>query len=106
MTQGKMAGAARERLMANDAGAYAAQQIANIDWGTPESAVRQMTVRTLVYSGTEDEYPLPGNHEMSKQSAVLAPNATFVALEGHDHTTAFQESAIVIPYVRAFLGLA
>lgn len=106
MTQGKMADVARERLMANDAGAYAAQQIANIDWGTSESAVRAMTVRTLVYSGTEDEYPLPGNHEMSKKSAAMAPNATFIALEGHDHTTAFQESAVVIPYVREFLGLA
>jgi pimeloyl-ACP methyl ester carboxylesterase len=106
MTQGKMADVARERLMANDAGAYAAQQIANINWGTPESAVREMTVRTLVYSGTEDEYPLPGNHEMSKKSAAMAPNATFLALEGHDHTTAFQESAVVIPYVREFLGLA
>lgn len=105
MTQGKMTDVARERLMANDAGAYAAQQIANIDWGTPESAVREMTVRTLVYSGTKDEYPLPDNHAMSKQSAALAPNATFVALEGHDHTTAFQESAVVIPYVREFLGL-
>jgi pimeloyl-ACP methyl ester carboxylesterase len=65
-----------------------------------------MTVRTLVYSGTEDEYPLPGNHEMSKKSAAMAPNATFIALEGHDHTTAFQESAVVVPYVREFLGLA
>ena len=105
MTQGKMPDVARERLLSNDAEAYAAQQIANIDWGTPESAVREMSVRTLVYSGTEDEYPLPNNHAMSKHSASLAPNATFVALEGHDHTTAFQQSAVVIPYVREFLGL-
>lgn len=105
MTQGKMPDAARDRLLANDAGAYAAQQIANIDWGTPESAVREMTVRTLVYSGTEDEYPLPSNHAMSKESAALAPNATFMALEGHDHTTAFQESAVVVPIVKEFLGL-
>ena len=105
MTQGKMANVARERLLANDPGAYAAQQIANIDWGTPESAVREMKVRTLVYSGTKDEYPLPHNHAMSRESATLAPNATFLALEGHDHTTAFQESAVVIPHVRAFLGL-
>ena len=96
---------ARERLLNNDTGAYAAQQIANIDWGTPESAVRQMKVRTMVYSGTEDEYPLPNNHLMSKRSASLAPNATFVALSGHDHTTAFQQSAVVIPHVREFLGL-
>jgi pimeloyl-ACP methyl ester carboxylesterase len=103
MTQGKMPDVARERLLANDAGAYAAQQIANIDWGTPGSAVRAMSVRTLVYSGTEDEYPLPGNHAMSKESAAMAPNATFIALEGHDHTTAFQESAVVIPHVLRFL---
>lgn len=103
MTQGKMPEVARQRLLNNDAGAYAAQQIANINWGTPESAVRQMTVRTLIYSGTEDEYPLPNNHLMSKYSASLAPNATFVALDGHDHTTAFQQSTVVIPHVQKFL---
>lgn len=41
----------------------------------------------------------------SKRLAALAPDARFVRLEGHDHTTAFQENAAVIPYVREFLGL-
>jgi pimeloyl-ACP methyl ester carboxylesterase len=106
MVRGSMTDVARAALLANDTGAYAAQQIANIDWGVPEADVAAMSVRALVYSGTEDDYPLPDNHAMCKASAALAPNATFVALDGHDHTTAFQESAVVIPHVLRFLGVA
>ena len=62
MDRGPMPEENKRRLMANDGHAYAAQQLANITWGTPESAVRAMTVPALVYSGTEDDYPLPGNH--------------------------------------------
>jgi pimeloyl-ACP methyl ester carboxylesterase len=105
MVRGPMTDVQRAALMANDAEAYAAQQIANIDWGVPEADVRAMSVRTLVYSGTEDDYPLPDNHAMCKASAALAPDATFLALDGHDHTSAFYESAAVVPHVRRFLGL-
>ena len=104
MDRGPMPEDNKKRLMANDPEAYAAQQIANIDWGTPETEVRAMTVPTLVYSGTEDGYPLPDNHEMAKRSASLAPNATFLPLPGYDHMKAFQDSATVIPYVREFLA--
>ena len=104
MDRGPMPEDNKRRLMANDGQAYAAQQIANIDWGTPESDVRAMTVPALVYSGTEDNYPLLGNHEMAKSSALVAPNATFLPLSGYDHGRAFQDSATVIPHVRAFLA--
>ena len=104
MDRGPMPEDNKKRLMANDPEAYAAQQIANIDWGTPEAEVRAMTVRALVYSGTEDDYPLPDNHEMAKRSASLAPKATFLPLPGYDHMKAFQDSAAVIPYVREFLA--
>ena len=104
MDRGPMPEENKRRLMANDGHAYAAQQLANITWGTPESAVRAMTVPALVYSGTHDDYPLPGNHEMAKHSASLAPNATFLPLPGFDHPQAFQDSATVIPHVRKFLA--
>ena len=104
MDRGPMPEENKRRLMANDGHAYAAQQLANIEWGTPESAVRAMTVPALVYSGTHDDYPLPGNHEMAKHSASLAPNATFLPLPGFDHPQAFQDSATVIPHVRKFLA--
>ena len=105
MVNGPMPDAQRAMLMANVAQAYAAQQIANIDWGVPEADLSAMTVRTLVYSGTKDDYPLPDNHAMCRHSASLAPNATFLALAGHDHTTAFYQSADIIPHIRRFLGL-
>ena len=84
--------------------AYAAQQIANIDWGVPEDDVRSMTVPALVYSGANDDYPLPDNHALAKHSASLAPNATFLPLPGFDHGQGFQESATVVPHVREFLA--
>jgi pimeloyl-ACP methyl ester carboxylesterase len=104
MDRGPMADANKKRLMANDKDAYAAQQIANIDWGTPEDDVRAMTVPTLVYSGTNDNYPLPDNHEMAKISAANAPNARFVPIPGLDHGQAFLDSTTVIPLVRSFLA--
>ena len=104
MDRGPMPEDQRQRLLANDGLAYAAQQIANIDWGVPEDDVRAMTVPALVYSGTNDDYPLPDNHAMARRSASLAPNAEFLALPGLDHGQAFQDSATVIPHVRDFLA--
>ena len=104
MDRGPMPDEQKERLMANDGQAYAAQQIANIAWNFTEDEVRGMNVPSFVYSGTEDDYPLPDNHAMAKHSASLAPNATFLPLPGLDHGQAFQESATVIPHVREFLA--
>ena len=59
MDRGPMPEDQRQRLLANDSLAYAAQQIANIDWAVPEDDVRAMTVPALVYSGTNDDYPPP-----------------------------------------------
>ena len=104
MDRGPLPEDRRRRLLANDGEAYAAQQIANIDWGVPEEDVRSMTVPALVYSGTNDDYPLPNNHAMAKHSASLAPNAMFLPLPVLDHGQAFQESATVVPHVREFLA--
>jgi pimeloyl-ACP methyl ester carboxylesterase len=104
MERGPMPEEQRARLLANDKDAYAAQQIANIDWGSLDEDVRAMTVPAFVYSGTNDDYPLAGNHAMAKHSASLAPDATFLALPGFDHGQAFQESATVISHVREFLA--
>ena len=104
MDRGPMTDDQKRRLLANDGDAYAAQQIANIDWGVSEEDVRAMTVPALVYSGTNDDYPLPNNHALARHSAALAPNAVFVPLPGHDHGQAFQDMATVLPYVREFLA--
>lgn len=104
MDRGPMPDANKAQLMANDGQAYSAQQIANISWNFTDDEVRGMNVPTLVYSGTEDDYPLPDNHAMTKHSASLAPSARFLALSGYDHTMAFQDSANIIPHVREFLA--
>ncbi len=104
MEQGPLPQAQKDRLMANDKDAYAAQQIANISWGAPDEDIVNMTLPALVYSGTEDEYPMPRNHALTKRSASLAPNATFLPLDGHTHASAFGESDVIIPYVREFIA--
>ena len=104
MDQGPLPQAQKDRLMANDKDAYAAQQIANISWGAPDENIVNMTLPALVYSGTEDEYPMPRNHALTKRSASLAPNATFLPLPGHTHASAFAEADIVIPHVREFIA--
>jgi pimeloyl-ACP methyl ester carboxylesterase len=104
MDRGLMPEEQKQRLLANDAEAYAAQQIANIDWGVTDEEVRAMTVPALVYSGTEDDYPLPNNHAMAKRSASLASNAMFLPVKDHDHMQTFLDAATVIPHVREFLA--
>ncbi len=104
MDRGPMAEEQKQRLMANDGQVYAAQQIANIAWNFTEDEVRGMNVPAFVYSGTNDDYPLPDNHAMAKHSASLAPSATFLPLPGYDHGGAFQDSANIIPRVREFLA--
>ncbi len=104
MDQGPLPQDQKDRLMANDKDAYAAQQIANISWGAPDEDIVNMTLPALVYSGTEDEYPMPRNHALTKRSASLAPNATFLPLPGHTHASAFAESDLVIPHVLEFIA--
>lgn len=104
MDQGPLPQAQKDRLMGNDKDAYAAQQIANISWGAPDEDILNMNVQALVYSGTEDEYPMPRNHALTKRSASLAPNAVFLPLPGHTHGSAFQQADVIIPHVREFIG--
>lgn len=103
MDQGPLPEERKERLLANDKDAYAAQQIANLDWGAPDDDIRNMTLPALVYTGTEDDYPMPRNHELTKRSASLAPNAALLVLEGHTHLSAFNAADEMIPHVRAFI---
>ncbi len=107
MDQGPLPDEQKQRLLSNDANAYACQQLANLIWGVPDDDIRRMTVPALVYSGTEDNYPMPRNHQLTKRCAALAPNATWLPLPGYTHSQAFQDSDHIIPQVRAFLnGLA
>ena len=105
MDQGPLPEENKARLMANDKDAYAAQQIANLSWGAPDEDIRNMTLPALVYSGTEDEYPMPRNHALTKRSASLAPNATFLPLPGHTHASAMAAADLMIPHVREFIAM-
>ena len=104
MDQGPLPEENKARLLANDKDAYAAQQIANLSWGAPDEDIRNMTLPALVYSGTEDEYPMPRNHALTKRSASLAPNATFLPLEGHTHASAYVAADLMIPHAREFIA--
>ncbi len=90
----------RERLLANDGDAYAAQQIANLDWGAPDEDIVNMTLPTFVYAGTRDQR----NHEPAKRCAGLAPNASFLSLPNHTHMQAFLAADTMIPHVREFIA--
>ena len=90
----------RERLLANDGNAYAAQQLANLDWGAPDEDIVNMTLPTFVYAGTKDRR----NHEPAKRCASLAPNASFLSLPDHTHMEAFLAADTMIPHVREFIA--
>ena len=90
----------RERLLANDKDAYAAQQLANLDWGAPDEDIVNMTLPTFVYAGTKDRR----NHEPAKRCAALAPNASFLSLPDHTHMQAFLAAGMMIPHVREFIA--
>ena len=105
MEQGPLPKEQRERLLANDGGAYAAQQLANLESGVPDDDVRAMTVPAFVYSGTEDHaHPGFNSHELCKRSAGLAPNASFLPVPGHSHTQTFQDREFIQPHVLKFLA--
>ena len=89
----------RERLLANDKDAYAAQQIANLEWGAPDEDIVNMTLPTFVYAGTKDKR----NHEPAKRCASLAPNASFLSLPDHTHMQAFLAADTMVPHVREFI---
>ena len=90
----------RERLLSNDKDAYAAQQIANLEWGAPDEDIVNMTLPTFVYAGTKDRR----NHEPAKRCASLAPNASFLSLPDHTHMEAFLAADTMIPHVREFIA--
>ncbi len=90
----------RERLLANDKDAYAAQQIANLDWGAPDEDIVNMTLPTFVYAGTRDQR----NHEPAKRCASLAPNASFLSLPDHTHMQAFLAADTMVPHVHEFIA--
>ena len=105
MEQGPLLKDQRARLLANDGEAYAAQQLANLEWGVPDEDVRAMTVPALVYSGTEDHaHPGFNSHELCKRSAELAPNAAFLPVPDHTHTQTFQDREFIQPHVLKFLA--
>ena len=100
MDGGALSERQKERLLANDKNAYAAQQLANLDWGAPDEDIVNMTLPTFVYAGTKDIR----NHEPAKRCASLAPNASFLSLPDHTHAQAFQVADTMIPHVREFIA--
>ena len=100
MDRGPMLVEEKARLLANDNEAYACQQLANLAWGATDDDIRRMTVPSLVYAGTDDAR----NHGPTKRSASLAPNATWLSLEGYTHASAFANSDNIVPHVRAFVA--
>ncbi len=100
MDAGPLPADVRERLLANDKDSYAAQQIANLDWGAPDEDIVNMTLPTFVYAGTKDQR----NHEPAKRCASLAPNASFLSLPDHTHAQAFLAADTMIPHVREFIA--
>lgn len=105
MEGGPMPADRQKFLLANDGDAYAAQQLANLDWGVPDEDTRAMAVPALVYSGTEDhDHPGFNSHEMVKRSAQLAPNAQFIPVPGHSHLQTFSDREFILPYALEFLA--
>ena len=105
MDHGPMPQEQRDRLMANDGEAYACQQLANLEWGVPNDAIKYMTAPALVYSGTEDhEHPGFNNHEITKSCAKVAPNAFFIPVPGHTHGQTFQDKDFILPHATKFLA--
>ena len=100
MDAGPLPDSERDRLLANDKDAYAAQQLANLDWGAPHEDIVRMTLPAFVYAGTLDKR----NHEPARRCAALAPNATFLSLPDHTHMQAFYACATMVPHVRDFLA--
>ena len=101
MDAGPLPHSDRERLLGNDKDAYAAQQIANLDWGAPDENIVNMTLPTFVYAGTKDKR----NHEPAKRCATLAPNASFLSLPDHTHMEAFLAAHTMVPHVREFIAM-
>jgi pimeloyl-ACP methyl ester carboxylesterase len=105
MEGGVMPGELQQRLLANDGEAYAAQQLANLEWGVPDADIRAISIPALVYSGTEDHaHPGFDNHEICKRCVSLAQNMSFLPVPGHTHTQTFADREFILPHALKFLA--
>jgi pimeloyl-ACP methyl ester carboxylesterase len=100
---GVLSTALRDRLLAHDVEALAAHQGVGAAAQPREllEALPSISVPTLIYCGDRD-----GWHEGVQEVARTIRGVTFVTLPGLDHMTAYQQSAAIVPHVRAFLALA
>jgi pimeloyl-ACP methyl ester carboxylesterase len=105
MEGGVMPDELQQRLLANDGEAYAAQQLANLEWGVPDADIRAISTPALVYSGTEDHAHAGfDNHEICKRCVKLAQDARFIAVTGHTHTQTFADRHFILPHALNFLA--
>lgn len=86
----------RAELFANDFQALAAAQQ---DFPSLVEVIPAMTMPCLLYAGENDAT----YYAKTQVCAQHLPNATFFSLAGLDHSAAFRESALVLPYVTKFL---
>ena len=90
----------RERFLTLDAKALSACSQALGEWDGIEEALPEMTTPALIFAGENDL----SFHDAARGDAARMPNATFVSLPGVDHTEAFQQSDLVLPHIKEFLG--
>lgn len=91
--------AAREHWLQCDGKALAANLLAQRHYPNLAEQLPHITLPSLLYSGTEDDI-----YAEVKRAAEEMPNASFVALDGLDHLTAFRNGAqVLVPQIRAFL---
>jgi pimeloyl-ACP methyl ester carboxylesterase len=85
----------REEFLANDFQALAALQR---DEPSVEEILPTMTMPCLLYASDADPY-----YAGTQRCVQAIPHATFIALQGLDHSAAFREAGLVLPYVTRFL---
>lgn len=88
----------RERWLTADPDAIIASWLAGTAHPGFAEALSSMGTPTLLYCGSED------NPDPLRQAAQEMPNATFVMLEGQDHSQGYARRDLILPYVRPFLA--
>jgi pimeloyl-ACP methyl ester carboxylesterase len=82
--------ALEQRLLANDTAALIACRQERLTWGTYSHLIGNITVPTLLYSGTSD--PI---HGPAQQTASKIPGAKFISLPNLNHMAAAQPQFIL-----------
>lgn len=90
----------RDALLANDGDALVILLRAFFDWPPlTNDELSRISVPCLLFCGDLDP-----NYAMASESVSHMPHATFVALPGLNHGTAFDRSDLVLPQIKRFLA--